>query len=37
MKYAELLPYIRRFHLGEISKVEMALAIGMWQRAGAML
>lgn len=37
MRYADLLPYMRAFHRGEISKLEMGMAIGMWQRAGAML
>lgn len=35
MTYVELMSYMRRFHLGEISNVEMAFAIGLWQRGGA--
>jgi hypothetical protein len=37
MTYAELKGYMRDFHLGEISKTEMAFAIGIWQRGGAQL
>ena len=37
MRYEELKGYMRRFHRGEISKAEMAFAIGLWQRGGAKL
>ena len=35
MSYAELKAFMRMFHRGEISKVELACAIGLWQRGGA--
>ncbi len=37
MKYNELKDYFLSFHLGEITKKELAAAICMWQRAGAMI
>lgn len=35
MNYEELKQYFKMFYRGEISKIEVALAIGLWQRAGA--
>ena len=37
MRYAELKVFFEMFHLEQISKRELAAAICMWQRAGAML
>lgn len=37
MTYDELRKEFIRFHVGEINKIELAFAIGMWQRAGALL
>jgi hypothetical protein len=37
MRYNELMETFTRFHLGEITKTELAFTIAMWQRAGAML
>jgi hypothetical protein len=37
MTYTELRAFFRMFHRGEISKLELACAIGLWQRAGAIL
>jgi hypothetical protein len=37
MKYDELKACFYMFHRGVISKRELACAIEMWQRAGAML
>lgn len=33
MKYSELMYYMNLYHLGHISKIEMGMAIHMWQRA----
>ena len=33
MNYSELKGYMTQFHLGEISKNEMAVCIYLWQRA----
>jgi hypothetical protein len=35
MDYSELKQYFKMFYRGEITKLELAFAIGMWQRAGA--
>ena len=37
MKYADLLPAFAAFHRGDMSKSELACAICMWQRQGALL
>jgi hypothetical protein len=37
MKYNELRIYFEYFHLGQISKIELAMAIGLWQRGGAII
>ena len=37
MSYYQLKLYIEMFHRGEICKMEMALAIGLWQEAGSKL
>jgi hypothetical protein len=37
MRYNDLKSYFTKFHLGEISKLELTAAIIIWQRAGAML
>jgi len=37
MTYSDLLPYFATFHRGEISKICVAIAIAMWQKAGARL
>jgi len=31
MSYTELKEYMTDFHLGKITKLEMAFAIGLWQ------
>jgi hypothetical protein len=35
MGYSQLKKYMTEFHLGIITKTEMALAIHLWQRGGA--
>jgi hypothetical protein len=35
MSYQELKGYMRLFHRGEITKLEIGFAIGLWQRGGA--
>ena len=35
MSYYQLKLYMAMFHRGEICKLEMMLAIGLWQEAGA--
>jgi hypothetical protein len=35
--YIQLKEYMKRFHRGEILKVEMIFAIMLWQEAGAKL
>jgi hypothetical protein len=35
MTYEELKNYMRLFHRGDISKLEMGFAIALWQRGGA--
>jgi hypothetical protein len=35
MSYYQLKLYMAMFHRGEIQKSELALAIGLWQEAGA--
>lgn len=35
MSYEKLKGYMARFRLGEISKLEMACIIALWQRSGA--
>jgi hypothetical protein len=37
MSYFQLKIYMAMYHRGEIFKMEMALAIGLWQEAGAKL
>jgi hypothetical protein len=37
MKYKDLKVYFEAFHLGSINKTEVAFAVALWQRAGAML
>jgi len=37
LNYEDLKHYFIFFRLGVIDKRELAFAIGMWQRAGAML
>lgn len=37
MKYSDLTVYFTAFHMGKISKIELAAAICMWQRAGGMI
>lgn len=32
MKYSELIEYMHKFRVGEISKTEMGIAINIWQR-----
>lgn len=34
MTYDDLREFMRMFHRGEISKVEMGFAIGLWQLGG---
>ena len=34
MTYETLKMYFRRFQLGRLSKLELAFAIGLWQRGG---
>ena len=36
MTYPELKTYMTQFHLGQISKNEMAVCIYLWQRACAL-
>lgn len=35
MTYADLRDCMRRFRAGEMSRIEMIAALGLWQRAGA--
>lgn len=37
MQYSELREYMRRYHLGQITQLEMIAAIALWQRGGARL
>jgi len=37
MSYFQLKIYMAMFHRGEINKMEMILAIGLWQEAGSKL
>lgn len=37
MTYTELKTYFAAFHRGEMSKIELAMVIGLWQEAGARL
>ena len=32
MTYKELIEYMHKYRLGDISKLEMSLAIHLWQR-----
>jgi hypothetical protein len=35
MKYSDLMLIFAEFHVGLLSKAELGLAIGLWQRGGA--
>jgi hypothetical protein len=35
MNYAELMGYMRRYHLGSICRFEMMAVIALWQCGGA--
>lgn len=35
MNYTELKEYFTKFYLGNISKIELAFVIGLWQEAGS--